>query len=188
MKKILLTLASLFLLYQSVGLVQLTTELSSGLVWWGDLLLGAAFCLFVTGVFAFAGFAWPTERLLPATYYVIRRPARLKKWYRRLGVEGFRRMLLATFWRNPERRSSFYDGTRAGLRQMARSARKAEFGHLWPFIILTVLALIYATKGFWLLGATMLAINVVFNGYPILLQRNHRRRLAVMERLRERKG
>ena len=180
-KRLLLTLASAFLAYQSYGLWAFakTVPTLSPPAQAGYAL---ALALFVTGVFAFAGFAWPTHRLLPDAYYAIRRPGRLRRAYRALGVEHFRRFLLATFWRSDAQRAKYFSGTRAGLGQLDTMSRKSEFGHLAPLVVLAVAAEVLIDSGAAWAAATLTVANLLGNGYPILLQRDHRRRLAVIER------
>ena len=55
--------------------------------------------LLATGAVAFMGFALPTSRLLPASYYRVRQADRLKKWYSLMGGQFFRKFLLLTFYR-----------------------------------------------------------------------------------------
>jgi hypothetical protein len=59
-----------------------------------NLLLAALIVLFVTGVFAFVGFAYPTKKLLPLSYYLIKKPAHVSWWYKLLGVKYFKIFLL----------------------------------------------------------------------------------------------
>ncbi|MFT5834258.1 MAG: hypothetical protein ACI97N_001894, partial [Cognaticolwellia sp.] len=99
MKKIFLSIASIFLIWQSYLLITQIHNLETQ--YWGSLIfVGWIINMFVTGIFAFVGFAFPTERLLPKSYYQVRKPKRLKKWFKILRVEGFRKFLLLTFWRN----------------------------------------------------------------------------------------
>ena len=180
-KRLLLTLAAAFLAYQSYGLwafAKTVPTFSPA----AQVAYALALGLFVTGVFAFAGFAWPTHRLLPDGYYAIGRPARLRRVYRALGVEHFRRFLLATFWRSDAQRAKYFTGTRAGLGRLATMSRKSEFGHLAPLVALAVAAGVLIARGAGWAAAALTLANLLGNGYPILLQRDHRRRLTVLRR------
>jgi hypothetical protein len=181
-KKLFFTAMSLFLVWQSQ---QWLTGLHS---WrpttiWGSLLTAWLLNLFVTGIFAFAGFAWPVERLLPGAYYLVRYPTRLRWWYEWLRVEWFRQALLATLWRSKAQRATHFNGKASGLAQLERQSRKAEFGHLLPFVLLLGVSGYLAYLGACLLAFFTLLINIVGNLYPVLLQRYHRLRL---QRLRAR--
>lgn len=151
--------------------------------------IGWSLNMFLTGAFAIPGFAWPTQRLLPATYYQVQNPQRTALIYYRLGGDLFRWFLLATFWRNAAQRERFFNGRADGLDHLSEQSMKAEFGHLIPFILLT-LAAIYVGVGYakWELAAWILGFNVLGNFYPVLLQRYHRSRIERMRALLERRS
>lgn len=184
MKRVVQVLISLFLAWQSWRLLVALLEVSPE--HWGVMLFVAwVVNMMITGVFAFAVFALPVERLLPDGYYRISHPERLLAIYRRLGVEGFRRVLLATLWRSPSKRDSYFDGTADGLRHLGTKARKSEFGHAVSFVLLCVVSVVFAATGALALGLLTFGINVLGNLYPVLLQRHHRLRL---QRLQARYG
>jgi hypothetical protein len=54
------------------------------------------FSLFTSCIFAFAGFALSTEKLLPSKYYKIKDLIKLKFWFAKLKEEWFRKFLLVT--------------------------------------------------------------------------------------------
>ena len=177
-KKILFPLIALFLAIQSFYAVTM-------LAYYGldDSPLLAFFVAWVlnmciTGVFALLVFSHPVERLLPEAYYRIQRPALLKKVYNLLKVETFRKFLLLTFWRSREQRKKYFTGTRAGFALLDTQSRKSEFGHLLPFVLLTVASVyIFAEDNIWV-PVFIFGWNVIGNLYPILLQRYHRLRLG----------
>ena len=137
LKKIILPLASIFLLWQSYSLIAQIHHLETQN--WGLLILiGWVINMFITGIFAFTGFAFPTERLLPESYYQVRKPKQVKKWFKIFGVEWFRKFLLATVWRSKAQQKRYFDGTREGFDNWIRQSKKSEFGHLLPFIIINV--------------------------------------------------
>ena len=171
-----LTAASLFLAYQSVRLV-VAVRTGGALPVGLEVFLALLFNLFVLGAFAFAGFAWPTWRLLPGAYYRVRDARALATWSRRLGLEGYRTVLLATVWRSRRQRDRHFTGRRADLGRLAEQSRSAEFGHLVPMVLLLGVSAWTALRGEWVLAAVTLALNVFANAYPVLLQRHHRMRL-----------
>lgn len=143
-----------------------------------------AFSLMVTGVFAFLVFVLPAHRLLPDAYYRVRAPGRLRTVYRALGVGAFRRVLLATLWRDRARQSRFFDGSAADLDGLAERSRAAEFGHAVPFALLCGASAVWVARGAVRLGLLTLAVNVLGNLYPVLLQRHHRMRIGRLRRVR----
>lgn len=185
-KKILLPLASAFLVVQSykllVGIHQL--EIKSIFVL---IFLAWIINMFITGIFAFVGFAYPTQRLLPASYYHIHQPSRLHKVYQFLKVEWFRKFLLATLWKDKKQRKRYFNGKKEGMDNLEEQSMKSEFGHLLPFIILLVVSVYLLAVGQTYLALFVLLWNILGNFYPILLQRKHRARLqAIKQRFQSR--
>ena len=107
-------------------------------VWGIQILFAFLINLFFTGVFAFAGFALPTENLMPQKYYTIHNPKKMKSWFQKLGVEYFRKFLLATVWRKKEMQKDYFKGTVEGMTSFEQLTKKSEFGHLIPFILITI--------------------------------------------------
>jgi hypothetical protein len=180
LKKIALSCASVFLLYQSINFLPLFTQISNTTHLGATLLIAGGINLFITGIFAFAGFAWPTENLMPRSYYLVTRKAALKKYCKALGIDYFRQFLLMTFWRDKNQQKRYFDGSKKGLTILARNARKSEFGHLLPFCLITALCAYLASLQLWWLIVFTTVINIFFNLYPILLQRQHRMRIDIM--------
>jgi len=139
--------------------------------------------LFITGIFAFAGFALPTEKLMPAKYYEIKNIKKLKFWFEKLKGEWFRKFLLATVWRKKTDQKKFFDGTISGIKHFEVQTHKSEFGHLIPFFLITILCVYFAIRDFWWAVFFTMLVNVIFNFYPILLQRHHRSRLARLKKI-----
>ncbi len=186
-KKIALTLMSVFLILQTYKLMAKIDEFeieSLALT----IFIAWIINMFVTGIFGFAGFAWPTERLMPNAYYRIRAPRKLKKLCKLVGVESFRKMLLATLWRSKELRAKHFDGTASGITNFDVQSKKSEFGHVIPLILLTFIAVYLIVIGKVVLGIITLGFNLLGNLYPVLLQRHHRMRLDVLKRRYASKG
>ena len=178
-----LLLLGIFLAYQAVRSTLLLLALPT--LSWPVALLGAiALNLFATGAFAFPGFVLPTRRLLPENYYRIKRPKQLRAFYNRLGVAHFRQFLLATFWQSRTKQKSFFNGTRAGLRHFVNESRQAEFGHLGAGVVLLFVGVLLMIYDQILTAFFTTVINIVFNGYPVVLQRFHRVRIErIVERI-----
>lgn len=178
-KKVLFTIFSIFLVYQSIKLAGIISEKDIE-TWWINILLAMFINLFVTGIFAFLGFVYPTERLLPENYYKIQRIPFQKKIYKLLKVETFRKFLLATVWRKKEAQKKFFDGTKSGIENLIVQSKKSDFGHFVPMIILFCLAIYWLIIGKWEIALLTTLINIFFNLYPILLQRQHRMRIQIL--------
>ena len=181
-KRIFLVLASIFLGYQSYSILVMLPKIET-LGTSGQVGLAFYINLCVLGAFAFAGFALPTEKLLPDSYYTIRDAKKVKFWYKKLGVENFRKFLLATVWKNKERHSKFFNGKVSGIEVFETQTRKSEFGHLIPFFILTIICVYFVIRNFWWAVLVTMLVNVLVNLYPVILQRHHRSRLARLKKI-----
>ena len=176
-KKIVFAGISVLLIWQSYELISKIGEVKIS-SWLLIIFVAWVINMFVTGIFAIPGFVLPTQRLMPDTYYRIRRPERLLRWYQLLRVDSFRKALLATPWRNKARQKAYFDGTTAGLDTLKLQSKKSEFGHLMPFIILNGVAVYFLFRGQLTLGLATAVFNFIGNFYPVLLQRHHRWRIG----------
>lgn len=176
LKKILFTVMSIFLIWQSYKLIfgihHMETD-NLGIV----IFVGWIINMFITGIFAFMVFAYPAQRLLPKTYYHIYEPKQLTKWCKRLKMDWFRKFLLLTFWRNKERQKGYFDGTIKGMENLIMQSQKSEFGHVLPLIIIDLVCIYLFAIGMYKLAIATILFNVLGNFYPILLQRHHRMRI-----------
>lgn len=175
-KKLLLTLAAVFLAYQSYRIIS-QIDIWQGNAIWLDFLFAWILNMMITGIFAFTGFAFPTQKLLPESYYTVKHPKSLKKWNKRLGLDYFRKLLLATVWRKKEQQKKYFNGRRDGLQHFITQSKKSEFGHLFPFWIVNALCVYLLYLGLYPLAIFTLIWNIIGNFYPILLQREHRMRI-----------
>jgi len=175
-------LMSIFLMWQSYKLTILLLETGQ---WNGiaQLFFAALINLFFTGVFAFAGFALPTENLIPQKYYTIHQPEKLKSWFQFFRTESFRKFLLVTVWRKKEMQKDLFDGKVESLNSFEQKTKKSEFGHLIPLFLITILCVFLVKTKMWILISITMIINIIFNFYPVILQRHHRMRLQRMRKI-----
>jgi len=175
--KILWTLGSAFLVYQSIGLI---TNIHSANIQtiYGNLFVAWIINMFITGIFAFLVFAYPIEKVLPTSYYHIHHPNRLKSFGKTIGLHLFRKFLLATFWRNKKQQKKYFDGKKSGLQNLNTQSQKSEFGHILPFIIIVSVSIYLLVLGLYQLAIFTMFFNILGNFYPVILQRNHRFRIA----------
>ena len=175
LKKIIFPLISVFLVYNSIKLINLLFDFSpNDFSLFAIIAISFALNLFITGVFAFVGFAYPTNRLLPNTYYHIKNPKTLTSIYNLLGVKYFKMMLLGAFWGKEKNRKKYFNGTKSGIQQFDFQTRQSEFGHLGAFVAVLIVAFVLLFKGFVFIFIITTIINIISNYYPIILQRMHR--------------
>jgi len=118
----------------------------------------------------------------------VRQPALTARWFtvrsweerawRRAGTGPFRALLRAVGWERVITGQRRFDGTRAGLVELARQTRVSEFCHLVVAGASTVGVVVAAACGdlpavLWLGAAT-----IAFHLYPVLLQRVVRARIV----------
>lgn len=143
-----------------------------------NILVAFLLTLFITGVFAFMGFAYPTNKLLPESYYKINNPKRLQNYYKHLGLDYFKTILLVVFWGKKKNRKKYFNGTKKGLNNFIYQTRQSEFGHLGAFVLILVCSIILICHQLYLIVLTMTLLNIIGNLYPIILQRYHRIRIG----------
>ncbi len=180
-RKIFFVLFSIFLIYQSWKILSGITEQAPVDNPGTAFVFAWLISLYITGVFAFAGFALPTQKLLPEPYYLIRNPDKLNKWYKTLRVDVFKKYLIKFIWGKPKKKKEYFSGRKEGINDFIINTKKSEFGHLIPFVIINIIATYVLIYGKYYLGLWLLFINIFGNLYPIILQRHHRARLVKME-------
>lgn len=179
-KKILLSIGILFLVWQSYKLLWEIDEVEIH-SWVLLIFVAWVINMFITGIFAFSVFAFPAEKLLPKAYYKIQQPGTLKQFYQTLKVNLFRQILLATLWKSQKQRQKYFNGKKTGIFDLVEQSMKSEFGHILPFIILTLVSIYLLIIGQVSLGIVTFLINVIGNLYPVILQRHHRMRIQIIE-------
>lgn len=179
-------LFSVFLAFQSYSLVSAILQASPTDFGW-SASFGLAFIvnLYVTGIFAFPGFVFPTHRIIAKQYYAIEKPQRLERLYKLLQVDVFKKFLLLFFWGHKKNRKKYFDGSRSGLSNLTYQSKQSEFGHLIPFVLVLGLCIAFFLLGFWKLATWTMLINILGNFYPVVLQRQHRIRIDRILRTHE---
>jgi hypothetical protein len=183
MKQILFPLLSAFLVFRSIEIMRIyatsqAETISNGESIFYPLLLN----IFITGIFAFVGFAYPTNKLLPRSYYAVRFPGFLQKFSKTIGMKYFRIALLRVFWGSTKNRKKYFNGTKQGIHDFDFQTRQSEFGHLCAFVALLTVAIFMLVQGHYLDCLVTSIINFVGNFYPILLQRLHRIQIERMSK------
>jgi len=133
--------------------------------------------LFITGIFAFLGFAYPTSKILANSYYEIKKPKVLIFTYKILGIKYFRSILLVVFWGRKNNRQKYFNGTKRGLQNFIFQTKQSEFGHSVAFLMIIASSILLLGHEYVLLTMIITIINILGNFYPILLQRSHRIRI-----------
>ncbi|MCH6236071.1 hypothetical protein [Cognataquiflexum rubidum] len=175
LKKIFFPLISIFLAYNTYKLILVfDTASPDRLSLLLSFILAVLLNLFISGIFAFTGFAHPSSRLLPDAYYEVKNPKALSAAYNILGIKFFRSFLLIAFWGKEKNRKKYFNGTKSGIQNFDFQTRQSEFGHLGAFIVTTIVCMILLSNGHVITLLLTMALNIISNLYPIILQRMHR--------------
>lgn len=177
-KKIIFPFFSIFLGYSSVEiLISLDSSAPADLSNIESFTVAFLFTLYVTGFFAFIGFAYPTSKIASNNYYKIYNPKALVIVSNILGIKHFQVLLLITFWGSKKNRKKYFNGTKKGLQNFIFQTKQSEFGHLGGFIVISISSIFLLLNHYFLLVSIITLINIFGNFYPILLQRTHRIRI-----------
>jgi len=188
-KKILFPLFAIFLAFRSYEIIETFWVFeSSGLEFSIKVLLSVLLNLFITGIFAFMGFAYKTNRLLPEDYYRVKNPKLILKLSKLLKLAYFKKFLLIVFWGKRKNRKTYFDGTISGLENFDFQTRQSEFGHLASLIFIQIVVLLMLIKGHYTMVVLTTTINFIANFYPVLLQRNHRIRISRIRNILNKKS
>lgn len=138
-KKLLLSLASIFLTYRSVELIKfLDNTRPYQFNCFGNIAFSFALNLFISGIFALLGFAFLTSKILPNSYYKVKNSKNLTMVYKILGVEHFKWLLLKFFWGKERHRKKYFNVTKTGIAHFDMQTRQSEFGHLVAFLAIEI--------------------------------------------------
>ncbi|TXK73353.1 hypothetical protein [Mesonia sp. HuA40] len=187
-KKILFPFIAIFLAYRSYELLKTIWTLEpSELNFGSKLFLSFLLNLFITGVFAFIGFAYKTSQLLPESYYRIKNKKLIKKSSKFLKIQYFKMFLLFVFWGKRNNRLKYFNGTKSGLENLEYQTRQSEFGHLAALVVIQLSVIIVLIKEHYWIAFLTTTFNFISNFYPVLLQRNHRLQIERIKNIKKRK-
>ena len=181
LKKLIFPFLSLFLFFRTKELIELliSTQPEEHLLAF-QLFYSFLITLYITGIFAFVGFAYPTYKVLSSQYYSIKNATTLKKVSRILGLKYFQVLLMAAFWGSKKNRKKYFDGTKSGLTNFIYQTKQSEFGHFGAFVGIFVISMVLLYHQYFTMFIIMTVINIIGNFYPILLQRLHRERISLV--------
>ncbi|MBT3337333.1 MAG: hypothetical protein HN855_08805 [Anaerolineae bacterium] len=109
---------------------------------------------------------------LPAAYY--KTSPKEKKLHQVLGVRTYQRFIRRISIFNPELK---LEKGKSELKNLFQATQNAELAHLLIFVIVTFFMAYSLLQGWWLSAFWVLFFNMLFNGYPVLVQRYNRLRI-----------
>ena len=114
-----------------------------------------------------------------------------KKWeangtiYKWFGVNVYRKILVLIGWEKVMRAASPVKKNIAAIRHLEYGTRQAEFGHLSIFFIVLMMNFFVAFRYGITQSLSLFLLNIIFNAYPVVLQRYNRPRLQRAIRLKD---
>jgi hypothetical protein len=109
------------------------------------------------------------------------------KIYEHIGINFFRKLLVWIGWEKVIRKSYPIDKNNRTLVNLHDQTKKSELDHLIIFLIVLGFNIFVAFKFGVLKSVWLLVLNVLFNLYPIFLQRYNRPRIERAIRLSKRR-
>lgn len=114
-----------------------------------------------------------------------------KKWeangilYKWLGVNIFRKLLVLIGWEKVIRVASPVKKNLDAIKNLEHGTRQSEFNHLIIFFIVLAMNIFVVFRYGLTQSLSLFILNVIFNVYPVMLQRYNRPRLQRALRIRE---
>lgn len=141
-----------------------------------SFLLAALFQFILTWSLIFGAFIfYQTFKYfrLPQLYYN-QLPFEKTAFYKRIGVQLFRKILINSFFRHLNPRVYIREKSRVEFLRFIEETKQSETSHLLSGLATLIFQLLYLRdsnlSSFWILGV----FNLIFNMYPLLLQRSNR--------------
>ncbi|MEJ7559561.1 MAG: hypothetical protein WKF66_14730 [Pedobacter sp.] len=100
------------------------------------------------------------------------------KIYQSFGINIFRKVLVWIGWERLNKKSNPVEKNTEALMQLHYKTKQSEIGHLIILIIVTAFTVFVATEYGFKNSLWLILLNVLFNLYPILLQRFNRPRIG----------
>ncbi|QNF32686.1 hypothetical protein HUW51_08065 [Adhaeribacter swui] len=99
------------------------------------------------------------------------------KIYEKLGVHWYRKLLVFIGWEKLNRKNNPVEKSASALFQLERATRASEFGHLVIAVLVLLVSVVVSFKYSVLEASWLILLNLLFNVYPIMVQRYNRPRL-----------
>ncbi len=109
-----------------------------------------------------------------------------KKANKAIGLKPFKWIVENTFFKFFNQKINLKDKT-VELSEIRKEMTYAEIGHLIAFVFVTIVALYKSFTHSFLLGLTLMIVNIILNLYPSLLQQENKRRIDRLIKIQNRK-
>ena len=148
-----------------------------------NLLIGAGYLFVILWIHIFWGFMFFQlfkYFRFPKNYYE-KRKFETPQYFNMLGVKRFRKVIINSFFKYLNQRVYLKGRTRGYVKVFIQETMQSETSHVFAFSLsfMIVLALLFTSR--FGLAIVLLIMDVIFNLYPVLLQRMNR--FEIKERL-----
>ncbi len=99
------------------------------------------------------------------------------KIYQSLGIDFYRKLLVWIGWEKLNKKAALVEKNTEALKHLHYRTKKSELGHLIIMIIVLGFNIFVALKFGIVKSFSLLILNILFNLYPVLLQRYNRPRI-----------
>ena len=110
-------------------------------------------------------------------YFSPRKWEQKGKVYEMLGINIFRKILVWVGWEKMNKKSNPVEKNKKAIANLHYRTKQSEFGHAIIFLIVLGFNIYVALEYGFLKSLWLLVLNILFNLYPIFLQRFNRPRL-----------
>lgn len=168
MKKVVsLTLITILTITATVFLIRFVKLDGFQFAWTLNFLLMMAVVLFVDAL----------NSPFTSSFYDQKSWEQRGKIYEVLGVNIFRKVLVAVGWEKLTRKANPIEKSTKSLENLYHQTKKSELGHIIIFLIVLGFNIYVAFEYGFLKSLWLLVLNVLLNLYPIFLQRYNRPRI-----------
>lgn len=114
---------------------------------------------------------------LMSSYYNSKKWESNGQFYKKLGVNYYRKLLVLIGWEKMNKSKSPVKKNLNTLKNLEYRTRQSEIGHLIIFIIVLLVNIFVIIKFGFIDSIWLLVLNILLNAYPILVQRFNRPRI-----------
>lgn len=124
---------------------------------------------------------------MTSAYYNEKEWERKGKIYEFIGINYFRKLLVLIGWEKVIRKSNPIEKNTAALMNLHHQTKKSELGHLIIWYVVLCFTVFVALQFGFLKAIWLLALNILLNLFPVLLQRYNRPRIERAIKLSKRR-
>ncbi len=110
-------------------------------------------------------------------YYLEKKWEQRGKIYKKIGINFYRKLLVLVGWEKLNKKANPVNGNMGTLLNLEYKTKQSELGHLIIFFIVLGFTIYVIIKFSFIKSIWLILLNILFNVYPIFLQRYNRPRI-----------